>query len=428
MRKIPLLLVSLLFLFPTLAVATTVNVDCGNPSPPAGTFSTIGAALATLPLIGPNTVNIVGTCTESLNLTGYQNLTFQTATFGAAIVSPTNPNAPSFNLTSSRIITFRRLILERGVRIGRDSEATLDTCTVADSTGIGINVGPQAIATVTGSTIQNNAGAGIRANSNSSVLVGGNNVTQTVLITGNSGGGISGDGSAIDLNGNVTVDGNGGNGISMAGGRLNLNGGTADNIVRNNQFSGVFLTTAASANFFGQNLIQNNPTIGLAVIGSSAQINERVLPDLSIRATLIEGSINSGITVAHSGHLTVAGHHKIRNNGGTTNCPSSVCAGVRVFNSSTFETANGVEITNNIGPGIFTDMHADIVVTEPITVTGNSDADIQLTLSSGLLVLSGLTPNTIGLVTCDDTGFLSGELGGIGTLNCKNLIGQKKNK
>jgi hypothetical protein len=363
-----------------------------------------------------------------LNLIGYQNLTIQAATLGAATINPTNPNTQAFNLTSSRLITFRRLILERGLRIGRDSEATVDNCTVEASTGIGINVGPQAIATITGSTIQNNAGAGVRANSNSSVLLGGNIIGQAVLITGNGGGGISGDGSAFDLNGNVTVENNNSNGISMAGGRLNLNGGTADNIVRNNQFSGVFLTTAASANFFGQNLIQNNPVIGVAVIGSSAQINERVLPDTTIRATLIEGSINSGITVAHSGHLTIVGHHKIRNNGGTTDCPSTTCGGVRVFNSSTFETANGVEITNNIGPGIFTDMHADIVVTEPITVTGNSDADIQLTLSSGLIVLAGVTSNTIGLVTCDDTGFVSGELSGIGTINCKNLIGQKKIK
>jgi hypothetical protein len=260
------------------------------------------------------------------------------------------------------------------------------------------------------------------------VIIGGNNLSQAVLITGNGGGGISGDGSALDLNGNVTIENNTGNGISMAGGRLNLNGGTADNIVRNNSASGVSLTGSASAAFSGQNIIQNNPGIGVLIIASSAQFSERVLPDTTVRATLIEGSVNSGITVAHSGHATLQGHHKIRNNGGTTNCPSTQCGGVRAFNSSTFEISNGVEITNNIGPGIFTDMHADIVVTMPVTIKGNSDSDIKLTLSSGMIVLPGPLLNAIGIVTCDETGFLSGDLAGIATIDCKNLIGQKKNK
>jgi hypothetical protein len=179
----------------------------------------------------------------------------------------------------------------------------------------------------------------------------------------------------------------------------------------------------------GQNTIQNNPAIGVVVVASSAQFNERVLPDGTVRATLIEGSLNSGITVAHSGHATLQGHHKIRNNGSTTDCPSTVCGGVRAFNSSTFEISNGVEITNNIGPGIFTGMHADIVVTAPVTVTGNTGGDIQLTLASGMGVLyPGSTGNVIGSVTCDDTGFLSGELGGISVIDCKNVIVPKKSK
>jgi len=60
--------------------------------------------------------------------------------------------------------------------------------------------------TLSGSTIQNNSGTGLRANSNSSVILGGNNLSQAVLISNNSGGGVSGDGSAIDLSGNVTIE------------------------------------------------------------------------------------------------------------------------------------------------------------------------------------------------------------------------------
>ena len=427
MRKVKFLLAAAaLFLLPVVASAAVVNVDCGNPSPPPGTFSSISAALSALSFIGPNTINVTGTCAESLNVTGYQNLIIQATSLGAATISPSLPNNPAFSLTSSRLITFRRLILQRGVRIGRDSEATLDNCTIEDSTGVGVIVGPQAIVTVFGSTIQNNAGTGLRANSNSSVILGGNIPNQAVLITGNSGGGVSGDGSAIDLNGNVTVENNIGNGVSVTGGRINLAAPNADNIVRNNTGSGVVLQGSASATFFGQNTIQNNSVIGVLVLASSAQFSERVLPDATVRATLIEGSLNSGITVAHSGHVTLQGRHKIRNNGSSTNCLSSVCAGVRAFNSSIFEINNGVEITNNNGPGIYADMHANILVTTPVTITGNTEDDIRLTLASGMLVLNGLPGNSIGSVVCEDTGFLSGELGGISVIDCKNVIVQKK--
>jgi len=430
MRKVELLFAAAaLLLFPTFVVADTLNVDCGNPSPPPGTYSSISGALSALSFIGPNTINVTGTCAESLNLTGYQNLTIQATSLGAATLSPGNPNSAAFSLTSSRLIVFRRLILKRGVRIGRDSEATLDNCTVEDSTGAGVNVGPQAIVTVSGSTLQNNAAAGLRATSNSSVILGGNNLSQAVLITGNSGGGISGDGSAIDLNGNVTIENNNGNGLAVTGGRLNLNATNADNILRNNTASGVVVQGSGSATFVGQNSIQNNPAIGVLVVASSAQFNERALPDGTVRATLIEGSVNSGITVADSGQANLQGHHKIRNNGSTTDCPSTVCGGVRAFNSSTFGISNGVEITNNVGPGIFTDMHSDIVVVTPVTVSGNTGGDIQLTLASGMMVLyPGSTGNAIGSVTCDDTGFLSGELGGISLIDCKNVIVQKQKK
>jgi len=45
-----------------------------------------------------------------------------------------------------------------------------------------------------------------------------------------------------------------------------------------------------------------------------------------------------------------------------------------------------------------------------------------------MIVLPGLTANIIGSVTCDETGFMSGDLGGISLIDCKNLIGQKKKK
>jgi len=71
-------------------------------------------------------------------------------------------------------------------------------------------------------------------------------------------------------------------------------------------------------------------------------------------------------------------------------------------------------------------MHANILVTTPVTITGNTEDDIRLTLASGMLVLNGLPGNSIGSVVCEDTGFLSGELGGISVIDCKNVIVQKK--
>jgi len=55
------------------------------------TYSSIASALSALSFIGPNTLNVTGACSESLNLTGYQNLTIQAASLGAATISPVNP-------------------------------------------------------------------------------------------------------------------------------------------------------------------------------------------------------------------------------------------------------------------------------------------------------------------------------------------------
>jgi len=74
-----ILLAAVLFVFPTVASADVLNVDCGNPSPPPGTYSSIASALSALSFIARNTLNVTGACSESLNLTGYQNLTIQAA-------------------------------------------------------------------------------------------------------------------------------------------------------------------------------------------------------------------------------------------------------------------------------------------------------------------------------------------------------------
>src|SRR2546430_149649 len=169
MRKVKFLLATAaVLILPTLASADVLNVDCGNPSPPPGSYSSISGALSALSFIGPNTINVTGTCAESLNVTGYQNLIIQATSLGAATISPVNPNSVAFSLTSSRLITFRRLILQRGMRIGRDSEPTLVTCTIENTAGTGVNVGPQGLVTVSGSSIQINIDAGLPTNSNSS--------------------------------------------------------------------------------------------------------------------------------------------------------------------------------------------------------------------------------------------------------------------
>ena len=63
----------LLGLLPATAFAAGAVVDCTGATP--GAFTSINAALASLPAAGPNSISVVGTCHENVVFIGRSDLT-----------------------------------------------------------------------------------------------------------------------------------------------------------------------------------------------------------------------------------------------------------------------------------------------------------------------------------------------------------------
>ena len=83
--------------------------------------------------------------------------------------------------------------------------------------------------------------------------------------------------------------------------------------------------------------------------------------------------------------------------------------------------------SNNVGVGVTADLNGSAVIATPVTLMGNTDGDIVLTLLSGAKILYPRNVgNVIGSVTCDDTSVLAGELTGISTISCKTIVSDKK--
>src|SRR5438309_6533517 len=80
----------LLLLVSNVAFAAGATVDCSGATP--GAFTTITAALASLPAAGPNNITVTGNCTENVNIINRSQLTIN-AVPGTANVVPANPNA-----------------------------------------------------------------------------------------------------------------------------------------------------------------------------------------------------------------------------------------------------------------------------------------------------------------------------------------------
>ena len=419
-----LFLLAMLLVLPGFARADDLYVNCaGGPLDP-GEYATINDAL-NLGATDPHRdyrIYITGTCIEKINLYRRSGISFIGQDDLASVESPAPPNAGIvFNLNGAQFITIQRLNIRNGtngVSAQNSSTVTIDSCTIENSTF-----------------------GGIQANSNSNVYIGSDpaSAARGVSINGSGGAGIFATESLVEIRGHTTIENNTGNGISLNGGRLRLRAVNTENLIRNNA-SGIGVGSSASASIEGQNTIQNNTFMGVIVTGSSASFNEVVrASDGDVRITTIEGHPNSGLTAAHTAEASLGGRHKIRNNGATT-APTSY-AGVRIFNNSTIQMGNGVEVSGNTGPGVLADASGVLVVVSPITITGNSQEGVRLTLLSAakILISLGQTVSTINSITCDETsaltgavtmtdGTVSGEVLGVGTTNCSKIGAAKTTK
>ncbi|MGZ4867795.1 MAG: hypothetical protein ACXV7C_11260, partial [Candidatus Angelobacter sp.] len=119
-----------------LAFAAGATVDCSGATP--GAFTTITAALASLPAAGPNSISVTGTCHENVVMFGRTDLII----FGnpTATVVPGNPNGHLLAIAASQRVGIQNITFDggRGAIVNDNSRVDFTSITIQNSLGIGL--------------------------------------------------------------------------------------------------------------------------------------------------------------------------------------------------------------------------------------------------------------------------------------------------
>jgi len=372
-RKTVVLLPLLLLVCLSAASATDVTVGC--PGGIGGQFSSITDALNFLDQFGPHTIMVSGTCTENVIIQRRNGIAIYAAPGqNATVANAANP--PSFVIQTfgAHQISLSGLTVQGGsdgILVNGDSEAQIADCTFQNNSVDGFAMQGGSIGDIENSIFQNNGGSGIDVGANATLTLS-TYRDQRIQISNNHGGGITMDGSFLQINfGTVTIENNGGPGLVASGGRLLIFGGnlpTNGNIYQGN-VDGIDIFNGATALFFGQNFVRNNGAVGMQIDGSTADFIGGTLPDGTPDGTVIEGHSLVGVNVTGSSEVSFAGAHKIQNNGSAGGNPDFL-SGLRVSRSST-TTGGGMSIVNNVGPGILVDFKGGIEILPRVSITGN---------------------------------------------------------
>jgi hypothetical protein len=431
---VPLMVVSMYALAGIVCAQTSVTVDCSGNNHQA--FQSINAALNTLSLVGPNTINVSGTCHENVSIAQRDRLTIQAAAgHFASIVNAANPPAITLLIAGSHNIVLNNLVIQGGspaLYVTDSSTATaIQNCVVQNSAADGLDVDMASELVIQNSTIRNNSASGIFI-SNESQMTLGTYPTQRIRITGNGYGGLGIDGSQVQLNfGVLTIDGNAGPGINMEGGRLEFFGGNADSpgAIENNNI-GLTMNDAASATFWSAFRIHNNGSTGVSVNGaSSITFYSGIDSNGQNAATTIDGHSTVGLSLGGSSSAQIYGPHVISKNGSAGADPGSR-GGISMAGAS-LAIGSGTLVTGNVGPGIRLFAKSDLTMFDMIVSNNTEQGVTETNLSSGgfynPLTFSG---NGEGSLLCDALSVAYGDAGSISGVNCKNITsssGQRPN-
>jgi hypothetical protein len=347
--------------------ADTLSVSCS-------TGDSISAAIASLPensTTEPHTINVSGTCNESVNIVNRQRITIQGP---ATIVA--SPGGTGVLVAGSHAITLRRLTIQgggRGVDIVRNSEVVVESCTI-ESNDVGVQANQQSLVIVSGTPaaptlVQNNVFLGIAVQNSSHLQVQG--PAGAVVVQGSEDGVLVG-GSTAAL-GNVSITGNRGVGLIIQGG-------------------------SADAGPGGQ-ISNNGAAPDPGELQGGVFIGNRAL--FSANGTTISGNTGDGVSVgaefAVNGTLRLTNATVSGNSGNGVD--ASVGASVGLVGSSiTGNTLDGIHLTKASIAGL-PDAPGPPPAVPPNTITGNGGRGIF----------------------CDNTSQAFGDLSGInGRRTCTN--------
>ena len=353
-------------------------VDCSGATP--GAFTTITAALASLPAAGPNSISVVGTCHENVVFVGRSDLTI----FGnpTATVVPGNANGHLLAINSSVRIGIQNLTFDggRGVIVDENSKVDFNTVTIQNSAGIGLTSLDSQVH-IANSTIQNSVRSGISTS-----------------------------GGAFYVDSDVTgtnVINNGRSGVAVLTGHLILNGGDGvtpgtQNVFSNNGLSGVEVASTGEADISGDNRITNNhgQWALLVLNGSSVLMSEG----------MINGNSGLGVHCGGTSHCEFGGNTQIDSNG---------AGGIEVVEHSDASLDGGLDISGNTGNGVLIDQSSSLTSLGGNTINNNSADGILLNNLSALKfagAVDTITGNTKHSLECANGSL---EIGDISTLTKK---------
>jgi len=273
MKNILIALVLTLCAIPATAQGSKFNVNCDKGEKINKLLNTIAKA-GTQP---PVTINVSGTCKESVLIQNFNQLTLITKT-GAVIIGPSKNVNAAVTIANSSYVTLQGFLIQKGVYgVGclGDSVCNLTGLTVESATYEGVRFA-RSEGFLIGNVFQNNGGRGLNVVNGSRVLasggtsqgngdagvaaVSGSNLTlQYATIQNNAGDGVRALlGSSVRLF-DDTITGNGGNGISLiAQSNGSLEQDVTGNLVTGNAGNGVFLRDLSFARFVSANNVSGN--------------------------------------------------------------------------------------------------------------------------------------------------------------------------
>ncbi|MEK6336161.1 MAG: right-handed parallel beta-helix repeat-containing protein [Acidobacteriota bacterium] len=370
---------------PAAAYGASAAVDCSGATP--GAFTSITAALATLPNAGPNSISVKGTCSESVSIINRTDLII----FGnpTATVQFGNPNARLLRILDSQRISVTGITFDGsfGIVVNEHSRADFDSITVQNSGNVGLAINDSHVH-ISNSTVANNARAGININ-----------------------------GGTLDVDSGVTVSGNARSGIAVTTARLRLNGGDGtpgtENVIRNNTGSGVSVANGAVADINGDNRITNNGGLyGLLVIHTS---------NLIMSDGIINNNTGIGVRCGETSHCEWSGATQINSNGG---------GGIEITDHSDAYIDGGIDISGNTGTGILVDLSSLLNSLGSNTIKNNTVHGIEVNNLSVFKfeAIDTITGNTDKSLVCDNESLVVGDISKLTKVSCSRNHLSKKTK
>lgn len=387
------LLAIFLLVLPGLALANDITADCTGTTPGAAT--SINQALLSLPLAGPNSIYVIGTCTENVTISGRTQLTIF-ANPGTATLNSANPNRRLLVMFDSSQVFIDGLNFDggRGILVFNSTDITFGDTTIQNSGLQGLS-STNSTVDIFNATVQNNARVGVLA-------TGGN----------------------LNVDGGVTITNNARSGIGMLTGHLNLSGGDGagipPNVISNNGSAGISLANSAELDAGGDNRILNNGLAGLQAIHTTTVIWD---------GGSISGNQGVGVHIGETSHgefsnVSITGNGATPGSGGGGIASGSGAAGgIEVVENSDGFIDGGVDVSGNLATGVFVDESSVFSSLGGNTVNNNAGDGFLITnlAVAHFFAADTATGNTLNGLQCDDSSIVIGSTAGFGKLSCARV-------